>query len=92
MSTSLPPALTAFLREMKRVDGGAMAAALRAIDDEANEVEDAAHLITALARVAALPWPFMRRLAAMGDLLAQRGKVEVTFTRDDMRITSRPAA
>jgi hypothetical protein len=93
MST-LPAPLVAFLREARRlrVDDGALAAALRAIDEEGNEVEDAANLITALARVAALPWPFARRLAAMSDLLAQRGKVTVTFTRDTMHITSRPAA
>jgi hypothetical protein len=91
MST-LPPSLVAFLLKVSRVDGGAMARALRAMDDEGNEVEDAANVITALSRIAAMPWPFMRRLAAMGDLLAQRGRVTVTFSRDSMCITSRPAA
>jgi hypothetical protein len=91
---TLPPPLAAFLREARRlrVDDGAMAAAMRAIDREADDVDDAGHLLVALARVAALPWPFLRRLTAMGDMLAQRGRVTVTFTRDDMHITSRPAA
>jgi hypothetical protein len=95
MLETLPRPLAAFLREARCIDNGAcvapMAQALAAVDDEANEVEDAASLITALTRVAAMPWPFMRRLTAMSDILGQRGRVTVTFTRDDMRIETRPS-
>jgi hypothetical protein len=91
---ALPKPLASFLREMPPNCADLMepmADALAAIDDEGNDVEDAAAALTAFTKIAALPLPFIERLMLMSDLASQRGKVTVTFNGSNMHIESRPS-
>jgi hypothetical protein len=90
----LPKPLASFLREMPASCDdlvGPMADALRAIDDQANELEDAAAALAVLIAVAGKPWPFLDRLLAMCDVTSARGRVTVTVGRNGVHVESRPS-
>lgn len=93
-AATLPPPLVAFLRELGEFDEK-MADDLRSafiqMDDEANQLDDASHLLTALTRIAAMPKSLRARIDMMHDVLAQRGHVIVHIGRDTISIESRPS-
>jgi hypothetical protein len=91
---SLPPAVHAFLRESSCIDDGAFVAPLTEmmvdIDHQANDGNmHAESLFLVLTRIAAMPSPFVDRLAMMSDLLHQRGPVSVS--RNGVHVESRPS-
>jgi hypothetical protein len=92
---ALPKPLASFLRELPSVGCAdlvaPMADALAALDDEGNDVEDAAIVVDVLARIAGKPWPVLERLSAMCDVTSARGKVTVTVSRNGVHIASRPS-
>jgi hypothetical protein len=82
---ALPKPLANFLREMPASCDdlvAPMTECLHAIDDQANELEDAAAALAVLIAVAAKPWSFLDRLSAMCDVTSARGRVTVTVARN----------
>jgi hypothetical protein len=90
---NLPAPIAAFLREIEPFCGAEMMAplceALAAIDDEANENEDAEKLVLVISRIVGQARPLAERLQAVSDVLAQRGHVTVTITRNTVEIEGR---
>ena len=89
---ALPKPLASFLREMPPNCAdlvGPMAECLAAIDDQANELEDAAAALAVLIAIAGKPWPFLDRLCAMCDVTSARGRVTVTVSRNDVHVEHR---
>jgi hypothetical protein len=89
----LPKPLASFLRELPGAGLAdlmePMADALVAIDDEGNDVADAAAVIAVLTRIAAMPWSFLDRLTAMADVAHQRGHVTVHVSRSGVHVEQR---
>jgi hypothetical protein len=89
---ALPKPLASFLREMPASCDdlvAPMAECLAAIDDQANEAEDAAAALAVLIAIAGKPWSFIDRLCAMCDVTSARGRVTVTVSRNDVHVEHR---